>query len=75
MDAIRLGLDDDVAEVTALRIRQVLQRLITAGQWRPGDPDVLVVIDSGYDLARLAFLLADLPGSVGPWEWRYDLPL
>jgi hypothetical protein len=25
-----------------------------------GDPDVLVVFDAGYDLARLPFLLADL---------------
>jgi DDE superfamily endonuclease len=64
LDAVRLGPDDDVAEVTAGQVRQVLQRLITAGQWRPGDPEVLVVFDAGYDLARLAFLLADLPVEV-----------
>ena len=26
-----------------------------------GDPDILVVLDAGYDVHRLAFLLADLP--------------
>jgi hypothetical protein len=42
----------------------VVHRLVTAGQWRPGDGDVLVVFDAGYDLARLAFLLSDLPVEV-----------
>lgn len=32
-----------------------------AGQWRPGDADVLVVMDTGYDVIRLAYVLADLP--------------
>ena len=64
LDAVRLGPDDDVAAVTAGQVRQVVQRLITAGQWHSGDPDVLVVFDAGYDLARLAFLLADLPVEV-----------
>lgn len=35
-----------------------------AGQWRPGDLDILVVSDAGYDTPRLAFLLADLPVAV-----------
>jgi hypothetical protein len=35
--------------------------LIDVGQWRSGDPDILVVADAGYDAPRLAFLLADLP--------------
>lgn len=61
LDAVRLGPDDDVAEVTAVQVRGVLARLVQAGQWRHGDPDVLVVFDAGYDLARLAFLLVDLP--------------
>lgn len=64
LDAVRLGRDDDVAEVTAVQVRAVVQRLITAGQWHHGDPEVLVVFDAGYDLARLAFLLADLPVEV-----------
>jgi hypothetical protein len=39
----------------------VLARLRAAGQWADGDPPVLVVCDAGYDVIRLAFLLADLP--------------
>lgn len=54
MGAVRLGPDDDAAEVTAAQVRQVVQRLVTAGQWQPGDPQVLVVFDAGYDLAPLA---------------------
>jgi hypothetical protein len=61
LDAQRLGPTDDVAEVTATQLRAVVDRLIQAGQWHPGDPDVLIVADAGYDPARLAFLLADLP--------------
>ena len=38
-----------------------MERIIEAGHWHAGDPDVLVVFDSGYDLTRLAWLLADLP--------------
>jgi hypothetical protein len=64
LDALRLGPADDVAEVTATQVRDVVLRLITAGQWTPGDPDVLVVFDAGYDVTRLAFLLADLPVQV-----------
>lgn len=47
LDAVRLGPDDDVAEVTAEQVRAVVQRLIAAGQWRDGDPRVLIVFDSG----------------------------
>jgi hypothetical protein len=61
LDAVRLGPQDDVAEVTATQLRALIGRLIAAGQWRAGDADVLIVCDAGYDLARLAFLLADLP--------------
>ncbi|WP_327748161.1 transposase [Streptomyces europaeiscabiei] len=39
----------------------MFQRLYTAGQSWPGDLTVLVVVDVGYDVTRLAFLLADLP--------------
>jgi hypothetical protein len=35
--------------------------LRAAGQWRQGDPEILVVFDAGYDTARLSYLLADLP--------------
>ncbi|MFJ9585955.1 transposase [Streptomyces acidicola] len=42
-------------------VREVFQRLYLAGQWRAGDPPVLVVVDAAYDVTRMAFLLADLP--------------
>ncbi len=47
--------------MTAARLREVVTRIIEAGHWHDGDPDILVVLDSGYDLTRLAWLLKDLP--------------
>src|SRR5499427_9106328 len=61
LDAIRLGPDDDEAEVTATQVREVITRLIEAGHWRDGDPPILMIFDAGYDPMRLSFLLADLP--------------
>jgi hypothetical protein len=61
LDTVRLGRHDDVTEVTAAQVREVIERLRQAGQWKPGDPDMLVVFDAGYDVTRLAFMLADLP--------------
>ncbi|MFE8018350.1 transposase [Streptomyces antibioticus] len=42
-------------------LRDVVTRLVHAGQRRPGDEDILVAMDSGYDVTRLAYVLADLP--------------
>jgi hypothetical protein len=64
LDAQRLAPGDDAATVTATQLRQVLTDLIAAGHWQPGDPDILVVADAGYDGPRLSFLLADLPVAV-----------
>jgi hypothetical protein len=64
LDAVRLDPDDDDIAVTAAQVRDVVTRLIAAGHWREGDLPVLVIFDAGYDLARLAFLLADLPVQV-----------
>jgi hypothetical protein len=61
LDAVRLGPDDDQTEVTAAQVRDVVTRLIAAGHWGEGDPAVLVVFDAGYDVTRLAYLLADRP--------------
>jgi len=61
LDAVRLGPDDDGTEVTAAQVRDVVTRLIEAGHWSAGDPGILVVFDAGYDVTRLAYLLADLP--------------
>jgi hypothetical protein len=64
LDAVRLGPEDDEAAVTASQVRDVITRLAGAGHWQDGDPDILVIFDAGYDVARLAFLLADLPVEV-----------
>jgi DDE superfamily endonuclease len=61
LDAVRLGPADDATTVTADQLRGVVQRLIMAGHWQPGDPRILIVTDAGYDITRLAFVLADLP--------------
>ena len=61
LDAVRLGPEDDATAVTADQLRDVVARITAAGQWKDGDPDILVVLDAGYDLTRLAWLLADLP--------------
>jgi len=64
LDAVRLGPADDATAVTAAQVREVVMRIIDAGHWHDGDPDILVVFDSGYDLTRLAWLLRDLPAEV-----------
>jgi hypothetical protein len=61
LDAVRLGPEDDATAVTATQLREVIQRLRDADQWREGDADILILADAGYDATRLAFLLADLP--------------
>ena len=61
LDAVRLAPGDDAASVTARQIRGVVDRLVTAGHWSPGDPEILLVADAGYDGPRLAHVLADLP--------------
>ncbi|MEV0607593.1 transposase [Polymorphospora rubra] len=43
---------------------RVVGRLIAARRWRPSDRRIWVVMDAGYDAARLAWLLRDLPGRV-----------
>ena len=50
--------------MTARQVREVVARIIDAGHWREGDPDILVIFDAGYDLTRLAWLLAGLPVGV-----------
>ncbi len=64
LDAVRLGPGDDDLAVTAGQLREVTGRLIAAGHWAEGDPDILVALDSGYNATRLAYLLAGLPVTV-----------
>lgn len=61
LDAVRLGPADDATLVTVAQHREVVGRLIAAGHWNPGDPKILIVMDSGYDVACLSHALADLP--------------
>jgi len=63
-DAVRLGPEDDVAEVTAVQVRRVVEDPVAGGRWREGDPHILVVFDAGYDAPRMAHLPADLPVEV-----------
>src|SRR3954451_23380934 len=61
LDARRLHPAEDATAVTADQLRAVVDRLQSTGHWSAGDPPMLVVLDAGYDVCRLAFLLADLP--------------
>jgi hypothetical protein len=61
LDVVRLGPLDDLTEVSAAQVRQVVARLRAAGQWAEGDPPILVVFDAGYDVTRLGWLLTDVP--------------
>jgi hypothetical protein len=60
LDAVRLGPAEDATAVTAEQLRAVADRLRAAGHWTAADPPMLVVCDAGYDVCRLAHLLADL---------------
>ena len=67
LDAVRLKPGADVAAVTTAQLRELVDRLVAAGQWKPGDPEVLVVLDAGYDAPRIAHPLHDLPGEILGW--------
>jgi hypothetical protein len=49
LDSVWLEPGADLAAVTTAQLRDVVVRLIAAGQWKAGDPEVLVVMDAGYD--------------------------
>src|SRR5699024_2363585 len=57
----RLRPGDDATAVTAAQLRELVELLVATGAHQRGDPDILVVFDAGYDVTRLAHLLADLP--------------
>lgn len=40
LEPVRLKPGADVAAVTAMQIREVIERLVAVGQWRRGDPKV-----------------------------------
>src|SRR4051812_22052178 len=61
LDAVRLGPAEDPTAVTAAQLRAVVGRLCAGGHWQVGDRPIMVMLASGYDVCRLAFVLADLP--------------
>lgn len=52
--------EEDTA-LAARQVRSVVERIIAAGGWLEGDPQIWIVADTGYNGPRLAFVLADLP--------------
>ncbi|WP_433445043.1 transposase [Nonomuraea sp. CA-141351] len=74
VDAIRLEAGADVAAVAAGQLRDVVVRLVEAGQHTETDRDILIVVDAGYDVPRLAFLLGDLPVEVLGRMRRWSSP-
>jgi hypothetical protein len=42
LDAVRLDPGADVAAVTTVQLREVVERLVAAGQWKQGDPKSLL---------------------------------
>jgi DDE superfamily endonuclease len=61
LDAVRLPPGADVTTLTYVQIRQLVDRLTDGLQWQPGDRDILIVLDAGYEAPRIAWLLRDLP--------------
>jgi hypothetical protein len=49
--------------VTAAQLRAVIECLTVVGHWQPGDPQILVVYDAGYDITQLAYLSPTFPSS------------
>lgn len=64
MDVVRLRPCEDATAITADQLRNVVKRLITTMQQQGTHPEVLVVMDAGYDVTRLAWLLRDVPVSL-----------
>jgi hypothetical protein len=69
---VRLGPADDATEVTAVQVREVVARIIEAGHWRDGDPDILVIFDAGR--VRREEIPAILPRSGGSRRFTAILP-
>jgi hypothetical protein len=65
LDAVRLGPEDDAAAVTVGGLREVVERLVAAGQWLDRDRDILIVMDAGYDVMRLAYPAVGPAGRAG----------
>jgi hypothetical protein len=62
---VRIGPDQDLTEVTAAEIRDLIARLVTAGTWQPGDAPVLLVMDAGYDVVPVVVPVGRSTGDAG----------
>ncbi|MEH0400846.1 hypothetical protein QA808_00960 [Streptomyces sp. B21-089] len=60
--------EDDATAVTAVQLRAVAERLVSVGQRVPRDSDSVIVMDAGYDVTRLAWVLRDLPVELVGWS-------
>jgi hypothetical protein len=63
-----LGPADDATAVTAAQLRSVIARLMAAGRWKPGDPDIIIVLDSSAAVRR-----RKIP-TYCVWKERLDRP-
>lgn len=46
LDAVRLSPEDDVAEVTSVQVRRIVEDLVRGGRWKAGDRSILVIFDA-----------------------------
>jgi hypothetical protein len=80
LDAVRLGPADDATEVTAAQVRGVVTRIISAGHWEDGDPDIMASHGHGGTLRYTPALMLKLrrkwplirrnAGTAGCWPCR-----
>ena len=61
LDARRLGPAEQETAMTATQLRHVIEGIISAGHWHAGDAPIVVLFDAGYNIARISWLLTDLP--------------
>ncbi|WP_435972402.1 transposase [Streptomyces sp. Qhu_M48] len=64
LGALRPASGDHTDTVSAGQLRDLVERLITAGQCQTGDPDIRVIADAGYDAPHMAHPRRDLPVQV-----------
>ncbi|KUM67162.1 hypothetical protein AQI70_36510 [Streptomyces curacoi] len=40
--------------MTTVQLREVVEQLVAAGRWKPGNLNVLILLDAGYETPRIA---------------------
>lgn len=64
LDVERIREGQTETSVAIAQIRLAAETFIEAGQWRPGEKDIVVVTDAGYSATAMAWALADLPVTI-----------